>query len=392
MFYQFDLPVKLVIGDGCSRLLPEKLSLHGIRRVMCIYDKGVEQAGIVQPLIDMLRKAKIQVTTYDEVLPDPPMEIILKGTEAATEAAPEAFIAIGGGSSIDTAKAMNANFTNPGKLRDHALNLNGLQILPYENPLKPFFALPTTAGTGSEVSPTAVVTDKELKLKLSIASFDQLPTFALIDPGLMTRMPPHVTASTGMDAFSHAVEGLMGGIALLIPSPMRESFALKAVELVLDSLLPAIADGNDLKARTDMAYAAFMGILGALGGLSFGHAIGHAIGEVCDIHRHGFLCATVLPYNIPFLSEFIPSQLKKLAALLKVDVHGKSLEETAEAVKYALKQFYTACGVPSLKDMGMDLSKIKEIAHHATLGQYYLLAPKKPSEQEICAWLEDAYE
>jgi alcohol dehydrogenase len=231
-----------------------------------------------------------------------------------------------------------------------------------------------------------------MKLKLSIASFDQLPTVALIDPKLMTKMPPAITASTGMDAFSHAVEGLMGGIALLIPSPMRESFALKGVELVLSSLLPAIEDGNNIQARTDMAYAAFMSILGALGGLSFGHAVGHAIGEVCDIHKHGFLCASVLPYNVTYLSEFIPNQLKKLAFMLRVDAEGKSLDETAKAVKKALKKFYATCGVPSLKDMGMDLSKVKEIAHHATLGQYYQLAPKKPSVEEISGWLEEAYE
>ncbi len=108
MFYQFDLPVKLVIGDGCSRQMPEKVSLHGIKRVMCIYDKGVEQAGIVQPLIGMLREAKIQVTTYDEVLPDPPMETVLKASEIAKEAGPDAFVAIDGVSAIDTAKAVNA--------------------------------------------------------------------------------------------------------------------------------------------------------------------------------------------------------------------------------------------------------------------------------------------
>jgi alcohol dehydrogenase len=392
MFYEFNLPVKLVIGDGCSVQLPEKLAMCGAKRVMCFYDKGVENAGLVQPLMEILRSSGFEVIAYDEVLPDPPMETVLKATEAAKEGSPDAFVAVGGGSSIDTAKAVNANFTNPGALRDHALNLNGLQILPYEKPLKPFFALPTTAGTGSEVSPTAVVTDKTLKLKLSIASFDQLPTFALIDPKLMAKMPPHITASTGMDAFSHAVEGLMGGLALLIPSPMRESFALKAIELVLGSLLPAIEDGNDMKARTDMAYAAFMSILGALGGLSFGHAVGHAIGEVCDIHRHGFLCASILPFNIPYLAEFIPGQLNRLAHLLKVDGEGKTPADTAKAVKEALKKFYLSCGVPSLKDMGMDLSKVKEIAHHATLGQYYQLAPKKPSEAEIVGWLMEGYE
>ncbi len=392
MTYEFNLPVKLVIGEGCSGQLPDKLSEYGIKRVMCIYDKGVENAGLVAPLLETLKSAGLEVIPFDEVLPDPPMETVLKGTEAAKDGNPGAFIAIGGGSSIDTAKAVNANFTNPGKLKDHALNLNGLQILPYDNPLKPFFALPTTAGTGSEVSPTAVVTDKDLKLKLSIASFDQLPTVALIDPSLMAKMPPEITASTGMDAFSHAVEGLMGGLALIIPSPMRESFALKAVELVINSLLPAIEDGNNMKARTDMAYAAFMSILGALGGLSFGHAVGHAIGEVCDIHKHGFLCASILPYNVPYLAEFIPDQLEKLAGLLKVDAKGTSPDKTAKAVSAALKKIYAACGGPSLKEMGMDLSKVREIAHHATLGQYYQLAPKKPSEEEITGWLEEAYE
>ncbi|MFO7965073.1 MAG: iron-containing alcohol dehydrogenase [Desulfobacterales bacterium] len=391
MFYEFNLPVKLIVGGGCSDQLAERLSEHGIKRVMCIHDKGVADAGLTSPLLEGLASAGVEVIVFDEVLPDPPMEIITRGSEVAAAQKPDAFVAIGGGSSIDTAKAVNADYTNPGTLLDHALNLNGLQILPYENPLKPFFALPTTAGTGSEVSPTAVVTDTQRKLKLSIASLDQMPTAALIDPKLMAEMPPDITASTGMDAFSHAVEGLMGGLALLSPSPMRESFALKAVELVLAGLRPALENGYDMRARTDMAYAAFMSILGALGGLSFGHAVGHAIGEVCSIHKHGFLCASVLPYNIIYLAEFIPEQLKKLAALMTVNAEGKTPAETAEAVGTEVRKFYTDIGMPSLKAMGMDLSKVKEIAHHATLGQYYQLAPKKPTEEEIAGWLEQAY-
>ena len=385
MFYDFDIPVRIVVGEGCSAQLGESLSTAGVKKVLCVHDKGVAEAGIVAPLIENMEKGGIEVGRFDEVLPDPPMEIVEVGTDVAEKEKPDAIVAIGGGSSIDTAKAVNANYTNRGTLKDHALNLNGLQILPYDNPLKPLYVLPTTAGTGSEVSPTAVVTDKELKLKLSIASRDHLPKVALIDPALMVGMPPAITASTGLDAFSHAVEGLMGGLALLIPSPMRLSFALTAIELTLESLPVALKDGKNMKARTGMAYSAFMSLLGAYGGLSFGHAVGHAIGEVCEIHNHGFLCSLVVPQTVEYLEEFIPEQIAKLASLLKLDPDGKS-------VKHGLQSFYKECGVPSLKEMGMDMSMVKEVAHHATLGQYYLIAPKKPSEEEFVQWLEEAYE
>ena len=119
--------------------------------------------------------------------------------------------------------------------------------------------------------------------------------------------------------------------------------------------------------------------------LSFGHAVGHAIGEVCEIHNHGFLCSSVVPQTVEYLAEFIPDQISRLASLLKVDADGTS-------VKQGLKGFLKECGLPSLKEMGMDLAMAKEIAHHATLGQYYLIAPKKPSEDEFVQWLEEAYE
>ena len=385
MFYDFDIPVRLVVGEGCSAQLAESLSSAGTKKVLCVYDKGVEEAGIVAPFIESMEASDIEVARFDRVVPDPPMEIVEAGTDVAETEKPDAFVAVGGGSSIDAAKAVNANYTNRGALKDHALNLNGLQILPYDNPLKPLYVLPTTAGTGSEVSPTAVVTDKELKLKLSIASRDHYPKVALIDPALMVGMPPPITASTGLDAFSHAVEGLMGGLAVLIPSPMRLSFAMTAIEQVLECLPVALEDGTNMKARTGMAYSAFMSILGAYGGLSFGHAVGHAIGEVCEIHNHGFLCSSVVPQTVEYLAEFIPDQISRLASLLKVNADGTS-------VKQGLKGFLKECGLPSLKEMGLDLSMAKEIAHHATLGQYYLIAPKKPSEEEFVQWLEEAYE
>ena len=385
MFYDFDIPVRLVIGEGCSAQLGEALSTAGARKVLVVHDKGVADAGIVAPFIEDMEAQGVEVARFDEVLPDPPMEVVESGTDVAEREKPDVFVAIGGGSSIDTAKTVNANYTNRGRLKDHALNLNGMQILPYDNPLKPLYVLPTTAGTGSEVSPTAVVTDKELKLKLSIASRDHYPKVALIDPALMVGMPPPITASTGLDAFSHAVEGLMGGLAILIPSPMRLSFAMTAIEQVLECLPVAIEDGQNMKARTGMAYSAFMSLLGAYGGLSFGHAVGHAIGEVCEIHNHGFLCSSVVPQTVEYLAEFIPDQISRLASLLKVNADGTS-------VKQGLKGFLKECGLPSLKEMGMDLSMAKEIAHHATLGQYYLIAPKKPSEEEFVQWLEEAYE
>lgn len=385
MFYDFDIPVRIVVGEGCSARLTDSLSTAGARKVLCVYDKGVADAGIVAPFIEKMEASGIEVARFDKVLPDPPMEVVEAGTDVAEKEKPDAFVAIGGGSSIDTAKAVNANYTNRGALKDHALNLNGLQILPYDNPLKPLYVLPTTAGTGSEVSPTAVVTDKELKLKLSIASRDHYPKVAFIDPALMVGMPPPITASTGLDAFSHAVEGLMGGLALLIPSPMRLSFAMTAIELVLESLPAAIKDGGNMKARTGMAYSAFMSLLGAYGGLSFGHAVGHAVGEVCEIHNHGFICSSVVPQTVEYLAEFIPDQISRLASMLKVNADGAS-------VKQGLKGFLKECGLPPLKEMGMDLSMAKEIAHHATLGQYYLIAPKKPSEDEFVQWLEEAYE
>ena len=250
MDYKFDLPTKIVVGEGCSKQLGANISASGVKKVMCVFDKGIESAGIADTLITNIEAAGIEVIRYNGVLPDPPVETIEDCTTLAAKTKPEAFVAIGGGSSIDAAKAVNANWANPGKLKDHSINVNGMKILPFENPLKPLYAVPTTAGTGSEVSSSAIVTDKILKLKLSVMSPSLAPTMSFIDPSLMVTLPPAITASTGLDAFAHAMEGLMGGLTRFCPSSMRDSFALTAIELIVKSLLPAIREGNDIKART----------------------------------------------------------------------------------------------------------------------------------------------
>lgn len=392
MDYRFDLPTKILAGAGCSAQLGAQVSATGAKKVMCIYDKGVDAAGITGPIISSLEAAGMEVVRFDGVLPDPPMETVEECTAKAAAAKPDAFVAIGGGSSIDTAKAVDANMMNPGKLKDHAIILNGLKVFPFENRLKPLFALPTTAGTGSEVSQGAVVTDSGLKLKLSIISQDMVPYMAVVDPALMTGLPPQITASTGLDAMAHAVEGMMSGLAILTPSPMRDSFALTAIELIVNNLQTAMKDGKNIAARTNMAYAAFMAMLGSTSGYSMGHVMGHAIGEVSNVHNHGFICASILPYNVEFLAEKIPAQLMKLAQLLRVETGGKSIEAVGSAVNKAIRDFYRACGVPSLKELGMPLSDIKEIVRHSMSGTWYMLAPKKPTEEEMSGWLQSAYE
>ncbi|MBN1534398.1 MAG: iron-containing alcohol dehydrogenase [Spirochaetes bacterium] len=392
MDYRFDLPTKILAGPGCSAQLGVHVGATGAKRVLCVYDKGVEAAGIVDPIVANLEAAGIEVARFSGVQPDPPLEVVEECTATAAGMKPDAFVAVGGGSSIDTAKAVNANLMNPGKLKDHAIQLNGLKVFPFENRLKPLFALPTTAGTGSEVSQGAVVTDSELKLKLSVITPDMTPTMAVVDPSLMTGMPPNVTASTGLDAFAHAVEGMMSGLAILTPSPMRDSFALTAIELVINNLPTAIKDGKDIAARTNMAYAAFMAMLGSTSGYSMGHVMGHAIGEVSSIHNHGFICASVLPFNVEFLAEKIPTQLIKLARLLNVDTDGRTVEAIGSAVNSAMRDFYRACGLPSLKELGMATGDIKEIVSHSTKGTWYMLAPKKPTEEEMSGWLQAAYE
>ncbi len=392
MDYKFDLPTKILSGAGCSAQLGAQVSITGAKKIMCICDKGVKTAGIVGPIVSSLETAGIEVVCFDGVLPDPPMEIVEECTAYAHKEKPDAFVAIGGGSSIDTAKAVNANMMNPGKLKDHAIILNGLKVFPFENKPKPLFALPTTAGTGSEVSQGAVVTDSGLKLKLSIISPDMMPYMAVIDPNLMTGLPPHITASTGLDALSHAVEGMMSGLAIITPSPMRDSFAMTAIELIINNLQTAMNDGKNIAARMNMAYAAFMAMLGSTSGYSMGHVMGHAIGEVSKIHNHGFICASILPYNIEFMAEKIPANLAKLASLLKVETDGKSVESIGSAVNSALRVFYKACGVPTLKELGMATADIPEIVRHSTSGTWYMLSPKKPTEDEMSGWLQAAYE
>lgn len=378
---------KIMFGDGVSGQIGSVMLGFRCQKVFCIYDKGVKDAGIVDPIIETMQMAGLGVVEYGDAKVSVPLSTVMEATKIAKEAGVDGIVAIGGGSAMDMGKAVNVCLTQPYPLDYYVGTLDAGMVLSAL--LKPYVCIPTTAGTGSEVSSVAVVYDEKTGVKKSLPQMENVPKAALIDPLLHVKMPPGLTASTGMDALAHAIEGI-GGFAR---NPMLTSWGLTVCELVFEYLPRAIACGTDIEAREKMAMAATFGIMvGAYGGFHIPHALGHSI-EAVTHTPHGVACSFTLPEACEYYADFIPGETRKMAALLAVDAHkDRPIAEVGRELKDALRNFYVKIGVPKAQEVIPNLSDIDRIID-LTLGEYtYIMASKKPSRQELTQLLTSAYE
>jgi choline dehydrogenase len=286
-----EVPTRIVHGPGAIARLGETLLDLGVTRPLLVTDPGVAAAGLVDRALDHLDGAVV----FDEVRPNPDIALVDEGAKVYADSGRDGLVALGGGSSIDTAKSIGVVIQHGGSILDYEWGHE-----PIEQRIPPLVAIPTTAGTGSEVTLWAVVTDHDRKIKFNVGGTPLIgPHVALIDPELMLGLPPAVTAATGMDALSHAIECYTCDYH----QPFNDAVALHAIELVGRWLRRAVENGSDLEARTHMAHAA------TLGGMAYGtesagaaHAMSQSAGGVHDC-PHGALTARVLgpvcEYNAP---------------------------------------------------------------------------------------------
>jgi choline dehydrogenase len=347
------VPTRLVHGPGAVASLADECRALGITRPMLVTDPGVAAAG----LVDRVRPQLNGVVVFDEVRPNPDIELVDRAAEIYRERGCDGLVGLGGGSSLDTAKSIGVVARHGGSIAQYEWGRD-----PIEQRIPPLVAIPTTAGTGSEVTLWAVITDHERQLKFNVGGTPLIGAHvALIDPELMVGLPPAVTAATGMDALSHAVECFTCDYH----QPFNDAVALHAIELVGRWLRLAVADGGNLEARTQMAHAA------TLGGMAYGtesagaaHAMSQSAGGVHDC-PHGALTARVLgpvcEYNVPAA----PDRYARIAQGLGIDTSGMDDLEAARAGVEEVYRLTDDIGIPSLEELGFSENEIPMLARIA---------------------------
>ena len=332
----FPVPVSFV-GVDSSLTLCREIAATGIRKLTLVTDGPLVKLGVVAPLITTLRAAGLKVDVFDKIEPDPGYEMIEDGVARLRSFGAEAVLAVGGGSSIDGAKSMVACYANDCSPSD----LIGL--FKVRRAGIPFYAVPTTAGTGSEVTIAAVVTDKAAGQKHAVIDFKLVPKMVALDPALMVGLPPHITAATGMDALTHAVEAYISTIA----NAETDRMALAATASIVRYLPTAFKDGKIMEARERMALASFnAGLAFTRSGVGYVHAIAHQLGGLYHV-PHGLANAILLPYILDFSLPDCAHRLAELARCAGLEKGAMDDEALAEKFIAHIRSMNKRMGIPT---------------------------------------------
>ncbi len=387
-FFEFYNPTKVVYEDGVATDLKPELDIIGITKYFIVSDHIINDLGLVQKVADGLAEAGFEVTgKYLDVAQDARLNDVQTCADQVKASGAEGIISIGGGSVIDTAKAVNILFSEGGDLVD---DYSGAHTLT--RPLKPHVVIPTTAGTGSEVTMIAVIYDEENKEKLAFPDKFLLPNLAVLDPQMTITLPPKMTAATGMDALTHAIEAYVGTQA----SPISDAFAMGAVELIFKNLVTATQNGEDVEARGGMLIASTMA------GIAFTHSMcgcihgmAHATGGLYRV-PHGVANGIFLPFGMEYNFEEIKEKLVRLLPAMGEDASGLSEDEAARlaiaAVRKLSKQLNDLDALPiRLRDVGVPEEGLEAIAEGALNDGTSFYNPRDMDEEELLPYIKNAY-
>ncbi len=363
-------------GAGCIREIPAEVKGRGIQKVFVCSDPDLVKFGVTKKVLDVLDAANIPYTLYSEIKPNPTIENVQTGVKAYKESGANGIIAIGGGSSMDTAKAVGIIIANP-EFED-VRSLEG--VAPTKNSCVPIIAVPTTAGTAAEVTINYVITDVEKKRKFVCVDVHDIPVVAVVDPEMMATMPKGLTAATGMDALTHAIEGYITKGAW----EMTDMFHLKAIELISKSLRGAVE--NTKEGREGMAlgqYVAGMGFSNV--GLGIVHSMAHSLGAVYDT-PHGVANAILLPTVMEYNAECTGEKYRDIAKAMGVEgTENMTQEEYRKAAVDAVRQLSKDVGIPQdlkaiVKDEDVDFLSQSAMDDACRPGN-----PKDPTLEDIKA-------
>lgn len=390
-YYEFFCPVKIIAGQAALEHLPYEISARGASRPLLITDKGVRAARLPDPVIAACEESSLPMAAiYDEVPPDSSTDVVRDIARLYRAQNCDALIAIGGGSSIDTAKAVNILVSEGG---DDIARFSGAGVLT--RPLKPFFVIPTTAGTGSEVTSVAVIADRARGVKLPFTSPFLLPDVAIIDPRMTLTLPPHITAATAMDALTHAVEAYTG----LARNPLSDAWATAAVRKISGSLIAVMDEPDNPVHRLNLAEASTMaGIAFSNSMVGLVHALGHATGALCHL-PHGLCMSLYLPYALEYNLEKIREPLGELLLYLEgpqawsATPASLRAEATLSSLRRLRDELWQRCQLPrTLRETGqVSEDQLEQIARLALDDGAIMFNPRGADHDAVLAILRRAW-
>ena len=360
MSTKFVLNETSYFGKGAREELPAEINDRGFKKILVVTDKSLYEAKVTEKVTEVLDKAKIEYTVYSEVKPNPTIKNVLDGVKVCKEFGADAIVAVGGGSSIDTAKGISIVMTNPD--RSDVVSLNGPSNT--KNKGLPVIALPTTAGTAAEVTINYVITDETREVKMVCVDPHDIPVIAKVDSDLMASMPKSIAASTGMDALTHAVEGYI----TKAHNTMSDMFHMKAIELIFE-YLPAAVNEKDEKAIEMMGLAQYIAGMGFSNvGLGIVHSMAHQLGAVYDT-PHGLANAILLPTVMRFNGED-PATAQRFREILmhigRQDAEHLNDQDVINTFVWKITELSKAVGITqTVKDTGCKEEDLSMLADKA---------------------------
>ena len=365
-------------GNGAREVLAEEITKRGFKKIFLVSDKSLVEAGVAAKVEEELKKANIEYTLYSEIKPNPTIKNVLDGVEACKQSRADLIVAVGGGSSMDTAKGISIVMTNPD--RSDIRSLNGLSNTV--NKGMPVIAMPTTAGTAAEVTINYVITDEERKIKMVCVDPHDIPIIAIVDTELMASMPKGLAAATGLDALTHAVEGYITKAHNL----MSDMFHMKAIKLIFENLSKAVND-KDPEAIEKMGYAQYIAGMGFSNvGLGIVHSMAHQLGAVYDT-PHGIANAMLLPTVMRFNGEN-PETAQRFREILceigRPDAAHLNDQDVINTFVWMISELSTSVGVTQkITDYGAKAEDFEMLAEKAMQDPCKPGNPREVSKEEF---------
>lgn len=352
----FRMPRIIITGSGASEQVGEESEKLKVKKGLIVTDQVLVRLGLLDGIQQALQRSRVPFAMFDKVLTEPTAEFVQEGLKAYRENGCDFLLAVGGGSPIDTAKAIAVMVTNSGSIEDY----QGLGRIPKKG--SPVIAIPTTAGTGSEVTPFTIITDTKRDVKMLIGSPFLMPEIAIVDPSLTLSMPQGITAATGIDALTHAIEAYVSVKA----QPMSDIFCLSAIELISGNLKQAWTNGNDIEAREKTMLGALQaGIAFSNSSVALVHGMARPIGAYFHV-PHGASNAALLGVVMDFSLTGNPTRYAHITKAMGEDIGGLTDLEAAQLGAKAVRRLIKDIKVPSLRELGVDKAKLDRLAPKMT--------------------------
>lgn len=372
--FGFYIPTVTLMGVGSSKETGAQVKALGAKKALLVTDKGISAMGMADQIKQQVEAAGVSVVIFDGAEPNPTDTNVHDGVNAYLDNGCDSIISLGGGSSHDCAKGVGLVIGNGGHIRDFE------GVNKSTKPMPPFVAINTTAGTASEMTRFCIITNTDTHVKMAIVDWRCTPNIAINDPVLMLGKPAPLTAATGMDALTHAVEAYVSTIA----TPITDACALQAIKLIAEYLSPAVANGDNLEARDKMAYAEYLaGMAFNNASLGYVHSMAHQLGGFYNL-PHGVCNAILLPAVSEFNAIACPKRFADIAVALGEDISGLSPMDAAAKAVAAIRKLSAAIGIPAgLKELNVKEEDLKVMAENAKKDACQLTNPRKATLEQV---------